>query len=450
MYRISTIFAFLLLGLFSCQSPQKKSTADQSNKKIEKVTKADLDSAIHKYLAKQTNNGADYYNFQNDTINAQLKLLKVHAEHLSLKADSDLFSIGVAMINSKADLYDLDFYFRGRPGDMKIVNTDLHKLNSKACYVWKQDSAGAWFTIKEDKASEQLLGILRDTNNYIFNYKVTIPKLYDSAQIWVPIAQTGKFQNVEIQSIAAPGNHKIIKDSKYGNKALYIELSPEDSGKTIDIKYKVKHWEKLPYTDTDSDINTYLASTPLLPLGGKFERIDRTVFKEKHATTPLSKARALYDYIIKHMRYNKQTKFGTGSADYACDMLTGNCTEFHSFFISLCRTADIPARFFVGASISSTKDEGSMGYHCWAEFYAEGKWWPVDISEAYKYDALADYYFGHNPANRFQISRGRDIVFKNGPKSGAINYFIYPVLEVDGNRIKAPSNFSFKRIKSVS
>ncbi|MBK6404399.1 MAG: hypothetical protein IPF66_04800 [Holophagales bacterium] len=28
------------------------------------------------------------------------------------------------------------------------------------------------------------------------------------------------------------------------------------------------------------------------------------------------------------------------------------------------------------------------GYHCWAEFWAEGKWWTVDISEADKYTAL--------------------------------------------------------------
>jgi type II secretory pathway component PulF len=30
---------------------------------------------------------------------------------------------------------------------------------------------------------------------------------------------------------------------------------------------------------------------------------------------------------------------------------------------------------------------------------------PVDISEANKYTALSTYYFGHNPANRFELSR---------------------------------------------
>mgnify|MGYP004142416855 CR=1 FL=1 len=76
------------------------------------------------------------------------------------------------------------------------------------------------------------------------------------------------------------------------------------------------------------------------------------------------------------------------------------------------------------------------GYHCWAEFFAEGQWWPIDISEADKYTSLATYYFGHNPANRLELSRGRDLVVEPGPKSGPINFLAYPVLEVNGESIK--------------
>ncbi|WP_332910143.1 transglutaminase-like domain-containing protein [Algoriphagus boritolerans] len=67
--------------------------------------------------------------------------------------------------------------------------------------------------------------------------------------------------------------------------------------------------------------------------------------------------------------------FGRGDSNYACDSKTGNCTEFHSFFISLARSVNIPARFAIGASIPSDRNEGGIdGYHCWAEFYADGKW----------------------------------------------------------------------------
>ena len=84
------------------------------------------------------------------------------------------------------------------------------------------------------------------------------------------------------------------------------------------------------------------------------------------------------------------------------------------------------------------------------EFYAEDKWWPVDISEADKYTALATYYFGHNPANRIEFSRGRDIKPEPLPNSGPINFLAYPVLEIDGEPVLAETEFSFVRTKKDS
>src|SRR5690606_29420264 len=131
---------------------------------------------------------------------------------------------------------------------------------------------------------------------------------------------------------------------------------------------------------------------------------------------------------------------------YACDTRTGNCTEFHSFFISLARSVGIPARFAVGASIPSERNDGGIdGYHCWAEFYAEGKWWPVDISEANKYTALATYYFGRNPANRIEFTRGRDLQINPGPVSGPINFLAYPVMEIGKTPAYPKTFFSFHR-----
>ena len=122
------------------------------------------------------------------------------------------------------------------------------------------------------------------------------------------------------------------------------------------------------------------------------------------------------------------------------------CTDFHSYFIALARAAGIPARFAIGAAIPSERNEGGIdGYHCWAEFFAEGKWWPVDISEGNKYTSLATYYFGHHPANRIEFSRGRDLVVDPGPASGPINFLAYPVLEINGKPAKVAVEFSFKR-----
>jgi transglutaminase-like putative cysteine protease len=192
-----------------------------------------------------------------------------------------------------------------------------------------------------------------------------------------------------------------------------------------------------------------MEDSPLLPVGGRFDSLAQQIIAEKESNTPLMAGRALYDYVVDNVRYAKQGKYGTGDANFACDSKSGNCTEFHSLFISLARSAGIPARFAVGAAIPSERNDGGIyGYHCWAEFYAEGKWWPVDISEANKYSNLSTYYFGHHPANRIELSRGRDIVFNPGTTSGSISFFAYPILEIEGILTPvAKTVFSFERNK---
>ncbi|TVP52831.1 MAG: transglutaminase domain-containing protein, partial [Mongoliibacter sp.] len=79
------------------------------------------------------------------------------------------------------------------------------------------------------------------------------------------------------------------------------------------------------------------------------------------------------------------------------------------------------------------------------EFYAEGKWWPVDISEGNKYTALATYYFGRHPANRIEFSQGRDLVVDPGPSGGPINFLAYPIMESESGELFPKTTFSFVR-----
>ncbi len=108
----------------------------------------------------------------------------------------------------------------------------------------------------------------------------------------------------------------------------------------------------------------------------------------------------------------------------------------------------IVPRFSIEPESTCSNDGRIDGYHCWAEFHAEGKWWPVDLSEADKYSALSSYYFGRHPANRIELSRGRDLIVDPGPKSGPINFLAYPVLEVAGKPVVAKPYFSFRRKRS--
>jgi hypothetical protein len=60
----------------------------------------------------------------------------------------------------------------------------------------------------------------------------------------------------------------------------------------------------------------------------------------------------------------------------------------------------------------------------------------------------ADYYFGHHPANRFELSQGRDLLIDPQPASGSINFLVYPLLEIAGKPVKMETEFSFHRVKA--
>ena len=97
------------------------------------------------------------------------------------------------------------------------------------------------------EASEGLLGVIRGRDAFEFFYQVTLPEITGSARMWLPLAATDPFQTVEVKSINAPGKQSILLEREYGNKVLFLELGPEDSGKNIEIRYQVQRLEKAAY-----------------------------------------------------------------------------------------------------------------------------------------------------------------------------------------------------------
>jgi transglutaminase-like putative cysteine protease len=289
-------------------------------------------------------------------------------------------------------------------------------------------------------------GIIKGADQFEFVYRVKLPEITSTARIWIPLAKTDSFQTVTVQELQIPLKWDKVHDRDYGNDICVVTAQPQDSGKNIEVRYRVVRKEKAAYPAANADAARYLRPEKLVPVNETFKTLAEKATAGK--TDDLERAKALYDHVISRMRYDKSgTGWGRGDAVYACDVRTGNCTDFHAYFIALARSVKIPARFAIGATIPADKNEGKIeGYHCWAEFLANGKWVPVDISEAWKNPKLADYYFGHNPANRFELTKGRDLVVDPEPESGPINFLVYPVLEMNGQDIKPETTFEFRRI----
>lgn len=275
-------------------------------------------------------------------------------------------------------------------------------------------------------------------------------------RLWIPVPYEESSQGVGRIKIDGVTHWKVLTEPEYRDRFVYVTIPAAAIAKDSDVKatfhvQRFEHQVALDSEDDDQGAPTvatlrFLRPDRLVPIDGQIAAISNQ--QAGGITLPLEKARRLYDYVISTMHYDHDgTEWGRGDAVWACTSKHGNCTDFHSLFIALARSAGIPARFEIGFSIPADSREGAISsYHCWAQFYVQGTGWvPVDASEAWKHRDKQDYYFGALDANRVKMSMGRDIRLSPTQKGEPLNYFVYPYAELDGQPYTAITNeYSFK------
>ncbi|HET9183603.1 MAG TPA: transglutaminase-like domain-containing protein [Candidatus Angelobacter sp.] len=278
------------------------------------------------------------------------------------------------------------------------------------------------------------------TRHFTFDYSFTV-RVTDPGKpldVWFPMAHSDRYQQIKAISMKADLPLRKTSESEYGNWMFYAHTAKAEKPEYhFSVKYDVVRLEHLAAASLHSpasavELKRYLRADRLVPVTGKPAEI--AAAQVKPGMSDLQKARTLYDYTFNNMRYDKTgSGWGRGDAVWACDSHHGNCTDFHSLFISMARSQDIPAKFEIGFAIPGNKTASEVsGYHCWAEFYARDRgWFPVDISEAWQQDKK-EYFFGANDVNRIQFTVGRDLELNPKQQGRPLNYFIYPYAELDG------------------
>jgi len=304
--------------------------------------------------------------------------------------------------------------------------------------------------------------------NFEFTYVTKIPALPADAKtsrIWIPLPQSNLSQAISGMKIESPFSFATRRDSEYGNSYVYLEIPAAKAAAATEVRvtFQVARQEHVValggnpgVTNAErgngaqaaanaGELKRFLEPDRRVPLAGTIGELSAE--QTNGIQEPLAKARAIYDYVIATMRYDKSgTGWGNGDAVWACTAKRGNCTDFHSLFIGMMRAAGIPARFEIGFPLPADQHSGAIaGYHCWAEFYvAPYGWIPVDASEAWKHPEKKNYFFGAHDDNRVQFTVGRDIRLDPAQQGEPLNYFIYPYAEVDGKPLPLESKFSFQ------
>ena len=261
-----------------------------------------------------------------------------------------------------------------------------------------------------------------------------------AAHIWLPIATSSPDQKVEVVSRKVPQFERASmgREPEYGNEIYFLEAKADAKGEiAVQINYKVTRFEVRgnqgkTSAEAKAVLERFLKPDTLVPIDGKPLELlkDQTLPADKQELM-----RKLYEVVNDHLKYSKEKPgWGRGDSAWACDSKTGNCSDFHSLFISLARSRQVPAKFEIGFSLPAKTGAGPiMGYHCWAKFYLDNQgWMPVDISEANKDPKMKEYYFGNLTTNRVAFSTGRDLKLVPEQKGPPINFFIFPYAEVEG------------------
>jgi transglutaminase-like putative cysteine protease len=290
-----------------------------------------------------------------------------------------------------------------------------------------------------------------------FSYAATVTGLKPSqeARIWLPVPTSDESQDVEILTRDLPVAGKIETEPMSGNRILFLAARANDRGEIpIRMVYQVTRREvrggsPREIKEDAEQLDRLLQPNVRVPIEGKPLELLRG---KKLPEDEMEIARLLYDLVDRHMRYRKPADligWGQGDSVWACEKGFGNCTDFHSLFISLARSQKIPAKFVIGFGLPPQSGSGDIGgYHCWALFHLKAKGWiPVDISEANKDPRRRDYFFGNLSEDRIAFSTGRDLNLVPRQVGPALNFFIYPYVEVEGKAYpdaKIRRHFAFR------
>ena len=215
--------------MISARSTTSISNDQTAIESIPHVIIPDIQAGIEKYIAEQTELGGGYFTLRYEDKEMKLKLVRVHTEYLANLGPQRHFAC-VDLASTDGNVYDVDFFLSGDPGNMTVTETTVHKVNGRPLYLWRQQEDGTWAHAPVDEASLELLGVIEDVDQFEFIYQATLPEFTESARMWIPIPESDVFQTIEMTQMTMPGKHRILTDKRHGNKVLFIELEPEDGG----------------------------------------------------------------------------------------------------------------------------------------------------------------------------------------------------------------------------
>ena len=233
------------------------------------------------------------------------------------------------------------------------------------------------------------------------------------SDVFINIPVVRKADSVEdIRFISASAGYIGVDDeSSLFRSARFEKKLEKDDSFFIEFEYTINSTlnEDIECDDVaedDKDSEYLKEEWPHIQFSPYLKALAHRITKNSH--TLAEKARAIYDWITKNVKYSYVREYATISnlSEYAASNLKGDCGIQALLFITLCRISGVKARWESGWY---TTPEGVF-CHDWAEFHIPGRGWLfADCSfggGGYRQGKLDrwNYYFGSRDIFRTPIN----------------------------------------------
>jgi hypothetical protein len=138
--------ATLVLSQEHPEHPKKTTEHPKQGGAEKQVSTADISAGIKKNIDGQSKKTSDgKFHVKHEGQDLALDLVRVHDDRLSNLGGGKYFAC-VDMRGADGKTYDIDFFLTGQPGEMKVTETSVHKIDGKPLYDWKEDN-GKWHKV---------------------------------------------------------------------------------------------------------------------------------------------------------------------------------------------------------------------------------------------------------------------------------------------------------------
>lgn len=181
------------------------------------------------------------------------------------------------------------------------------------------------------------------SRTYDATYTATVSGIPADAtriKVWIPLPKTRPLQSVSELKIDSPYAWQRGHDREFDNDFIYATIDRPASGDlVVPISFRITRNDAvltaLPREKaTRAELQRDLKADRLVTLSPRIRKMADEITAGKEGT--MARANAIYTYVLNNMTYDKtKPGWGKGDTERACDIKAGNCTDFHSLFMSL-------------------------------------------------------------------------------------------------------------------